>query len=69
MQEGRCCSGAVTSLRTEVREWKSQKSVEAPDLSALDAVMAAPSTVQGPLDDLFEGLGDDAEDPGDAGLE
>ncbi|MCD7455258.1 hypothetical protein HAX54_027517, partial [Datura stramonium] len=61
--------GGITSLRTEVREWRSRTSMEVPNLSALDAAMDTFSKVRGPLDDLFEGLGDDVEDPGDVGFE
>ncbi|MCD9638144.1 hypothetical protein HAX54_021916 [Datura stramonium] len=55
--------------RTEVREWKSQTSMEVPDLNALDVVMASPSIVQGPIDYLFEVLGDEEKDWGAEGLD
>ncbi|MCD7466983.1 hypothetical protein HAX54_004112, partial [Datura stramonium] len=57
------------SGHTSIREWKSRTSVEVPDLSALDTAIVGPSTVQGPLYDLFDSLGDDVEDPSDAGFE
>ncbi|MCD9642067.1 hypothetical protein HAX54_028665 [Datura stramonium] len=53
--------GVVISLYTKLRERKSQTSMEVPYMSSLDAAMVAPSTVRGPIDDLFEGLGDEAE--------
>ncbi|MCD7461314.1 hypothetical protein HAX54_045870, partial [Datura stramonium] len=53
--------GAVTSLRAEVQELRSQAPREYQDMSALDAAMAAPPTVRGPIDVLFEGLGHDEE--------
>ncbi|MCD7472664.1 hypothetical protein HAX54_013965, partial [Datura stramonium] len=58
--------GEITSLRTEIQEWKNRTSTELPDMSALDAAMAAPFSVWGPIDDLFEGLGDDFAGLGEA---
>ncbi|MCD7468392.1 hypothetical protein HAX54_006500 [Datura stramonium] len=58
---------AVTSLRAKVQEWKSRKPMATPNLSAIDAVMAGPSTALGPIDDLFEGLHDNEDDGHDVG--
>ncbi|MCE0480783.1 hypothetical protein HAX54_037892 [Datura stramonium] len=48
-------------LEVDMREWRERALVADLGLSALDAAMASPSTVRGPIDDLFEGLGEEEE--------
>ncbi|MCD7457690.1 hypothetical protein HAX54_035872, partial [Datura stramonium] len=57
---------AVTSLGMRLGNERVERYGRYHDMCAFDVAIAAPFISQGPIDDLFEGLGDDEDDVDDA---